>query len=167
MCLCVIYIFRRLVCLFCCSKICRLMLGNTVHFWEYINGISVAVYYIAHSWMSSWHLLRAGRRPGCLDAVCCVQRWAIWRLSTFDLYPGGVGHGVQGQICDILRPASYESLPVASGHTDSHTLDTYICGGGQGGALIFWIDVEHLIYLQVSMPPSGKKDPPCLGMSAW
>ncbi len=25
--------------------------------------------------------------------------------STFDLYPGGgEGHGVQGQICDILRP---------------------------------------------------------------
>ncbi len=32
------------------------------------------------------------------------QWWAKWRSSTFDLYPGGEGHGVQGQICDILRP---------------------------------------------------------------
>ncbi len=32
------------------------------------------------------------------------QWWANWRISTFDLYPGGEGHGVQGQICDILRP---------------------------------------------------------------
>ena len=29
--------------------------------------------------------------------------------------PGG--HGVQGQICDILTPASYESLPAPSDHT--------------------------------------------------
>ncbi len=58
------------------------------------------------------------------------QRWAKWRLSTFDLYPGGEGHGMQGQICDILTPASYESLPAPSGHTDSHILDTYIWGGG-------------------------------------
>ncbi len=49
---------------------------------------------------------------------------------------GGGGHGVQGQICDILTPASYKSLPAPSGHTDSHTLDTCICGGGGGGALI-------------------------------
>ncbi len=42
---------------------------------------------------------------------------------TLDLYPGGRRHGVQGQICDILTPASYESLPAPSGHTDSHTLD--------------------------------------------
>ncbi len=32
------------------------------------------------------------------------QWWAKWRLSTFDLYPWGEGHGVQGQICDISRP---------------------------------------------------------------
>ncbi len=32
------------------------------------------------------------------------QWWAKWRFSTFDLYPWGEGHGVQGQICDILRP---------------------------------------------------------------
>ncbi len=42
---------------------------------------------------------------------------------------GGMGHGVQGQICDILTPASYESVPAPSGHTDSHTLDTYIWRG--------------------------------------
>jgi hypothetical protein len=59
------------------------------------------------------------------------QRWAKLRLSTFDLYPGvggGGGHGVQGQICDILTQASYESLPDPSGHTD-----TYIWGWGGGG----------------------------------
>ncbi len=40
------------------------------------------------------------------------QWWAKWRLSTFDLYPWGEGHGVQGQICDILRPQlAIESLP--------------------------------------------------------
>jgi hypothetical protein len=38
---------------------------------------------------------------------------------------------VQGQICDILTQASYESLPAPSGHTDSHTLNL-----GGGGALI-------------------------------
>jgi hypothetical protein len=48
--------------------------------------------------------------------------------------PGGGGHGVQGQICDILTPASYESLPAPSGHADSHTLDTYIWGWGEGGS---------------------------------
>ena len=36
---------------------------------------------------------------------------------------------MQGQICDILTPASYESLPAPSGHTDSHTLDPYVWGG--------------------------------------
>jgi hypothetical protein len=41
--------------------------------------------------------------------------------------------GVQGQICDILTQANYESFPAPSGHTDSHFLDTYIWGGGGGG----------------------------------
>ncbi len=56
-------------------------------------------------------------------------------MTTFDLWPipWGEGHGVQGQICDILTPASYELLPAPSGHTDSHPLDTYIWGGGGGG----------------------------------
>ncbi len=61
-------------------------------------------------------------------------------MTTFnlDLYPGGEGHVVQGQICDNLTPDSYESLPAPSGHTDSHTLDSYIWarGLGDGGALI-------------------------------
>ncbi len=62
------------------------------------------------------------------------QRWAKWRLSTFDLDPGEGRHGVQGQICDILRPqlAMNRFLnPAPSGYTDSHTLDTYM-GGGRG-----------------------------------
>ncbi len=53
----------------------------------------------------------------------------------FQPYPGGGGHGVQGQICHILTPASYESLPVPSGHRFPH-FDTYIWGGGGRGAMI-------------------------------
>jgi hypothetical protein len=37
---------------------------------------------------------------------------------------GALGAGCMG------TPASYESLPAPSGHTDSHTLDTYIWGVG-------------------------------------
>ncbi len=61
---------------------------------------------------------------------CAGQRWAKWRLSTFDLYPGGEGHRVQGQICDILRSqlSMNRFLPLLA--TDSHTLYTYIWGGG-------------------------------------
>ncbi len=61
------------------------------------------------------------------------QWWAKWRLSTFDLYPWGEGHGVQGQICDILRPqlAMNRFLPLWP--TDSHTLDTYMRGEGAWG----------------------------------
>ncbi len=50
-----------------------------------------------------------------------------FRPLTYTLGGGG-GIGVQGQICDILAPASYESLPAPSGDTDSHTLVTYIWG---------------------------------------
>jgi hypothetical protein len=42
--------------------------------------------------------------------------------------------GCMDKYVTFLTPASYESLPAPSGHTDSHTLDTYISGGG--GALI-------------------------------
>ncbi len=83
------------------------------------------------------------------------QRWTKGRLSTFDLYPGeGGGHGVQGQICHILTPASYESLPAPSGHRFPHF--GYIHLGGGGG---FWysIDVEHSTYLLVSMPTSAQE----------
>ncbi len=59
---------------------------------------------------------------------------------------------LQGQICDILTPARYESNPTPSGRTDSHTMYTYIWGGGKGGGAV--IDVEHSTYLQVSMPTS-------------
>ncbi len=54
-----------------------------------------------------------------------------FRPLTYTL--GGGGDGVQGKICDILTPASYESLTALSGHTYPHTLDTYIRGGGRGG----------------------------------
>ncbi len=62
------------------------------------------------------------------------QWWAKWRLSTFDLTLGGGGHGVQGQIYDILRPqlAMNRFLPLLA--TDSHST-----------------------YLQVSMPTSGSE----------
>jgi hypothetical protein len=40
---------------------------------------------------------------------------------------------VQGQICDILRPQLARTASCPSGHTDSHTLDSYIWGGGGGG----------------------------------
>jgi hypothetical protein len=55
---------------------------------------------------------------------------------------------MQGQICDFLRPqlAMNRFLP-PSGHTDSHTLDTYIWGEGRGS------DIRST-YLQVSMPTS-------------
>ncbi len=43
---------------------------------------------------------------------------------------------MQGQIYDILTQASCESLPAPSGHTYSHTLHTYIWGGGGERALI-------------------------------
>ncbi len=65
------------------------------------------------------------------------QCWAKWPLSTFDLYPWGEGHGVQGQICEILRPpASYESLP-APLSTQIPTLCIvyiHLGGGGVGGS---------------------------------
>ncbi len=106
-----------------------------------------------------WHLLQ--KLTGMARLLMPAdQRWAKWRLSSFDLYPGGGGggHGMQGQICDILTQASYVSLPAPSGHTDSHTLDAYIWGGG---GLWYEIDVEHSTYLQVSMPTSAADDLPC------
>jgi hypothetical protein len=38
-------------------------------------------------------------------------------------------HGVQGQISDILTPASYESLPSSSGHTGDlfASVDALLC----------------------------------------
>jgi hypothetical protein len=54
--------------------------------------------------------------------------------STFDPFDLGWAWGA-GKICHILTPASYEPFPAPWGHTDSHTLDTYIWGGGGGGGL--------------------------------
>ncbi len=57
-------------------------------------------------------------------------------MTTFDRWPipWGEGHGVQGQICDILRPQQLWIASCPSGHTDSRTLYTYIWGGGGGGS---------------------------------
>ncbi len=65
-----------------------------------------------------------------------VQRWAKWRLSIFDLYPRGEGHGVQGQMCDILRPqlAMNRFLPLWP-HRFPHFGYIHLRRGG-GGALI-------------------------------
>ncbi len=51
-------------------------------------------------------------------------------------YRGHEGHGVQGQICDILRPqlAKNRFLPLWP-HRFPH-FGTYIWGEGRGGALI-------------------------------
>ncbi len=64
-----------------------------------------------------------------------LQWWAKWRLSTFDHYPGGEGHGVQEQICDILWPQLAMNRFLSLLATHSHTLDTYnwVVGWGWGG----------------------------------
>jgi hypothetical protein len=50
---------------------------------------------------------------------------------------GEGGHGVQGQICHILTPVSYSSLPAPSGHRFPHFGYIHLKGrGGGGGALI-------------------------------
>jgi hypothetical protein len=66
--------------------------------------------------------------------------------STFYPFDLGEGvHGGQGQICHILTPASYELLPAPSGRTDSHTLDTYIWGGGSD-IRSMWIDASLVFF---------------------
>ncbi len=60
--------------------------------------------------------------------LACWQWWAKWRLSTFDLYPWGEGHGWHPE-----TPASYESLP-APLPTQIPTLWIHKSGGrGRGG----------------------------------
>jgi hypothetical protein len=63
--------------------------------------------------------------------------WAKWRLSTFDLDPWGERHGVQGQICGILRPqlAMNRFLPLWP-HRFPHFGCIHLGGRGRGGALI-------------------------------
>ncbi len=65
-----------------------------------------------------------------------MQWWAKWRLSTFNLYPWGEGHGVQGLICDILRPqqAMNRFLPLWP-HRFLHFGYINLGGGGVGGLL--------------------------------
>jgi len=52
-----------------------------------------------------------------------AQTAEVGKLTTFDLWPipwGEGGHGVQGQICDILTQASYELLPAPWPHRFPH-----------------------------------------------
>ncbi len=74
--------------------------------------------------------------PSVIPVRKCQPVVGKMTTLTFELYPWGEGHGVQGQICDILRPQlaiAIASCP--SGHTDSYTLDTYIRGEGAMGGL--------------------------------
>ncbi len=65
-------------------------------------------------------------------------------MTTFDLiYPGGEGHGVQGQICDILRPQlamnRFLSLwPIRFPYFGY----IHLGGGGGGGTYIKGIDIK-------------------------
>ncbi len=62
------------------------------------------------------------------------QWWAKWRYSTFDLYPWGEGHGVQGQICDILRPQlAMNCFLLLWQHRFSHFGCINLGGGGVEG----------------------------------
>ncbi len=61
------------------------------------------------------------------------QWWAKWRLSTLDLYPWGEGHGVQGQICDILRPQlAMNRFLTLWPHRFPHFGCIHLWGGGVG-----------------------------------
>ncbi len=73
-------------------------------------------------------------QPNLINLGHSAQWWAKWRLSTFDLYPWGEGHGVQGQICNILRP----QLPMNRflslwPHRFPHFGYIHLGGGGVGG----------------------------------
>jgi hypothetical protein len=95
-----------------------------------------------------WHLRSSPQNSTVLDEIKSslllfdinskpfIQWWAKWRLSTFDLYPWGEGHGVQGQICDIRRSqlAMNRFLPLWP-HRFPHFGYIHLVGGG-GGALI-------------------------------
>ncbi len=112
------------------------------------RGIGILEFWTFMSWMI-WVM------TGCWSTNAGDQWWAKWWLSTFDLYPWGEGHGVQGQICDILRPqlAMNRFLPLWP-----HRFPHFGClhlGGGGVGRLWYQIDVEHSTYLQVSMPTSA------------
>ncbi len=74
-----------------------------------------------------------------------------FRPLTYTL--GGEGHGVQGQICDILRPQLAMNRFLSLWPHRFPYFGFIQLGGGRGEALI--LDVEHSTYLQVSMPTSG------------
>ncbi len=64
-----------------------------------------------------------------------TQWWAKWRISTFDLDPWGEGHGVQGQICDILRPQlAMNRFLTLWPHRFPHFGYINVWGGGVGGS---------------------------------
>ncbi len=58
-------------------------------------------------------------------------------ITTFDLYPWGEGHGVQGQICDILRPqlAMNPFLPLWP-RRFQHFVYIHLGGGGVGALIL-------------------------------
>ncbi len=90
---------------------------------------------VEKSLVALYVLWRGRAKTGCPRNLW----WAKWRLSTFDLYPWGEGHGVQGQICDILRPQlpMNRFLPLWP-HRFPHFVKIHLGGGGVGGALIFF-----------------------------
>jgi hypothetical protein len=70
--------------------------------------------------------------------MAATTAYALWLTASGGR--GAEGHGVQGQICDILRPQlamnSYESLPAPLA-TQIPTLCIHTSGGrGRRGALI-------------------------------
>jgi hypothetical protein len=84
-------------------------------------------------------MCRLRRAQSKYQGNCSVdQWWAKWRLSTFDLYPWGKGHGVQGQIYDFLRPqlAMNPFLPLWT-HRFPHFGYIHLGGGGVGGSDIW------------------------------
>jgi hypothetical protein len=72
---------------------------------------------------------------GSFDFIALLPVVGKMTISTFDLYPGGEGHGVQGQICDILRPqlAMNRFLPLWP-HRFTHFVYIHLGGGGVGGS---------------------------------
>ncbi len=77
------------------------------------SGTLCTLYNILFKYLKTTHFHAKKCRINCVDPRKYVhQWWAKWRISTFDLYPGGEGHGVQGQICDILRPQLASFLPL-------------------------------------------------------
>ncbi len=111
--------------------------------------------------ISAWPLYCSVRRKAFCWNVCPTQRWAKWRLSTFDLDPGGRGMGCRDKYVDILRPqlAMNRFLPLLATH--SHTLDTYVLGGVWGGS-----DIRSMLSIRpickCRCPPLALPPPPLM-----